>query len=58
MTGTRRLVPGRQTPAVAVGAPADLIAVRAADAARGDRGWVRLDRLRLRFGHPIGEIQS
>ncbi len=48
---------GRQTPAVAVGAPADLLAVRAATL-REAIAMGPADRLRLRFGHPIGEIQS
>ena len=48
---------GQRPPAVAVGAPAHLIAVRATTL-REAIALGPADRLRLRFGRPIGEIQS
>ena len=48
---------GLQSPAIAVGAPAHLIAVRAGTL-REAIAFGPADRLRLRFGLPIGEIQS
>jgi cytosine deaminase len=48
---------GVESPAVMVGAPAHLIAV-AATTLREAIALGPADRLRLRFGRPIGEIQS
>ena len=48
---------GIPSPALTVGAPAHLIAVRAATL-REAIAFGPADRIRLRFGRPIGEIQS
>ena len=57
VSGTSACVLGVPPPALAVGAPAHLIAVRATTL-REAIAWGPADRLRLRFGRPIGEMQS